>query len=106
MRRVVGGRGEGGWEEEGGWGRDGVAVGVGGERDAVSQLRPQLRHCTEPDEDFRKLKYLSVSFPAATATERILGFDVCNCELQCIHQRFLEPRHCQEFFEPHELLTV
>ena len=49
--------------------------------DAASQLRPQLRHCNEPDQDFRKLTCLSVSFPAATATERILGFDVSHCEL-------------------------
>ena len=48
---------------------------------ATSQLHPQLRHCTEPDLDFRKLTCLSVSFPTATATERILGFDVCHCEL-------------------------
>ena len=50
-------------------------------RDAVSQLRPQFRHCTEPDQDFRKLTCLSVSLPAATATERVLGFDVSHCEL-------------------------
>ena len=49
--------------------------------DAVSQLRPQLRHCTEPDQDFRKLTCLSVFFPAATATERILDLYECHCEL-------------------------
>ena len=43
--------------------------------DAVLQLRPQLRHYTEPDQDFRKLTCLSMSFPAAIATERILDFD-------------------------------
>ena len=53
--------------------------------DAVSQLRPPLRHCTEPDQDLLKRSCLSVSFLAATA-ERILGFDVSHC----IHQRFLE----------------
>ena len=49
--------------------------------DAVSQLRPTLRHCTEPDQDLRKLSCRSVSFPTTTATERILGFDVSHCEL-------------------------
>ena len=49
--------------------------------DAVSQLRPPLRHCTEPGQDFRKLTCLSMSFPVATATETILGFDVSHCEL-------------------------
>ena len=74
--------------------------------DAVSQLRPPVRHCIGPDQDLRKLSCLLVSFPAATATGRVLGFDVSHCELQCIHQRFLELRHCQQFSEPHELLTV
>ena len=51
------------------------------QRDGVSQLRPPLRHCTEPDMDLRKLCCRSVSFPAATATERILGFNASLCEL-------------------------
>ena len=49
--------------------------------DAVSHLRPQVRHCTEPDQDLRKLSCLSVSFLAATATEKIIGFVVSHCEL-------------------------
>ena len=44
------------------------------------QLRPQLRHCTEQDQDFHKPTCLTVSFPAATATERILDFDASRCE--------------------------
>ena len=49
--------------------------------DTASQLRPPLRHCTEPDQDLRKLSYQSGFFPAATATERILGFDISHCGL-------------------------
>ena len=49
--------------------------------DAVSQLRPPLRHCTELDQDLRKLSCRSVSFPTTTATERNLSFDVSHCEL-------------------------
>ena len=49
--------------------------------DAVSQHRPPFRHCTEPDQHLRKLSCLSVSFPAATATEKITSFDVSHCEL-------------------------
>ena len=48
--------------------------------DAVSQLLPQPLHCTEPDQDFRKPTCLSVPFTAATATERILDFDVGHCQ--------------------------
>ena len=50
-------------------------------RDAVSQHRPPVRHSTEPDQDPRKLSCLSVSFLAATTSEKILGFDVSHCEL-------------------------
>ena len=49
--------------------------------DAVSQLRPPIQHCTEPDQDLRKLFCLSVFFPTTTATERIHGSDVSHCEL-------------------------
>ena len=52
---------------------------------AVLQLRPQLRHCTEPDQDFHKLTCLTVSFPAATATEKILEIDANHFDPLCIH---------------------
>ena len=55
--------------------------------DAALQLRPQFRHCTEPDQDFRRQTCPSVSFPAGT--ERILDFDAGHCEPWCIRQRFL-----------------
>ena len=57
---------------------------------AALQLRPQLRHCVEPDQDFHKPTCLTVSFPAEPATERILDFDASRCEQQCTHQRFLD----------------
>ena len=44
--------------------------------EAVLQLRPQLRHCTGLDQHFRKLPCLSVSCPAATATETSISMYV------------------------------
>ena len=48
--------------------------------DAAWRSRPQLQHCTEQDQDSHKSICLTVSFTTATATERILDFDVSHCE--------------------------
>ena len=43
--------------------------------DAVSQLRPPIQHCTEPDQDLRKLFCLSVFFSTTTASENVSSAD-------------------------------